>query len=183
MKNLVLLCFRDINRKQKEVSDETLSLNTQVVKMVNRKINNIQFNNINNLHPHQRAAVVDELADNATNRAITNDFINSLSTDDPSTEPTEIRLDSHNLEKEVETSRRIGNIISFIVGDLGPEYKRLKTVREHLLSRNRLLTEQHIDHVNTGLEIEKLIDNNKGSLIDTYADTSAEMPSYMDPED
>jgi hypothetical protein len=184
MKNSVLLCLRDINRTQKQISDETLLINTQVTKMVNNKINAIQDSSFNNLLPHQKSVAMDQVIENYTNRVVINQFIDSLDMNNPLTEPTEIRLDRVKLENEVETSRRIGNILSHVVGNLGPEHDRLKRIREFLINRNSMLTEQHIDHVNTGLEIEKSIEeNNRGSLVEDYANTSTEMPSYMDPED
>jgi hypothetical protein len=183
MKKSVLLCLRDINRKQKEISDDTLIMNSQVTNMVNHKINEIQVSYYNNLLPHQKAVAMDQVVENFSNRAVLNQFINSLDINNPVTEPTEIRLDRIKLENDVETSRRIGNILSQVVGNLGSEHDRLKRIREFLVSRNSMLTEQHIDHVNTGLELDKLIENNRGSLVEDYANTSTEMPSYMDPED
>lgn len=184
MSYLVLLCFRDINRRQKQISDDTLSINSQVTMMVNNKINRLQLNHFNGLLPHQKDAAINEISENLLNKNMINQFINNLDIDDPSTEPTEIRLDRIKLEREVETSTKIGNILTHVVGDLGPDYNRLKRIREHLVNRNRILTEQHIDHVNTGLELDTLIENNnRGSLIEDYANPSMEMPSYMDPED
>jgi hypothetical protein len=183
MKNSVLLCLRDINRTQKQISDDTLIINTQVTRMVNNKINEIQNSSINHLLPHQRSVAMDQVINNYSNKVVLNQFINSLDINDPLTEPTEIRLDRIKLENDVETSRRIGNILSQVAGNLGPEHDRLKRIREFLVNRNSMLTEQHIDHVNTGLELERLIENNSGSLVEDYANTSAEMPSYMDPED
>jgi hypothetical protein len=183
MRDSVLLCLRDINRTQKQISDDTLIINTQVTKMVNNKINAIQVSHYNNLLPHQKAVAMDQVIENSSNREVINQFINSLDINNPITEPTEIRLDRIKLENDVETSRRIGNILSHVVGNLGPEHDRLKRIREFLVNRNSMLTEQHIDHVNTGLELERLIENNRGSLVEDYANTSTEMPSYMDPED
>jgi hypothetical protein len=183
MKNSVLLCLREINSKQKEISDDTLIINTQVTKKVNNKINEIQVSYFNNLLPHQKAVAMDQEVKNLNNKSVINQFINSLDTNDPITEPTEIRLDRIKLENDMETSRRIGNILSQVVGNLGPEHDRLKIIREHLVNRNSMLTEQHIDHVNTGLELDRLIENNRGSLVEDYANPSAEMPSYMDPDD
>ena len=183
MKNSVLLCLREINRKQKQISDDTLIINTQVTKMVDNKVNEIHVSHFNNMLPHQQAVAMDQVVENFSSRAVINQFINSLNINNPVTEPTEIRLDRIKLENDVETSRRIGNILTQVMGDLGPEYNRLKAIREYLVSRNSILTEQHIDHVNTGLELDKLIENNRGSLVEDYANTSTEMPSYMDPED
>lgn len=183
MKKSVLLCLREINSKQKQISDDTLIINTQVTKMVNHKINDIQVSRFNELLPHQKAVAMDQVIDNYSSRAVLNEFINNLDINNPITEPTEIRLDRIKLENDVETSRRVGNLLNQVVGSLGPEHDRLKSIRELLVRRNNILTEQHIDHVNTGLEIDRLIENNSGSLVADYADTSAEMPSYMDPED
>ena len=184
MSLLVLLCFRDINRKQKQISDELLSVNSQVTRMVNRRIDVVQYSYCNQLLPHQIEVVGNEYGQSLISKTMINEFINNLDIDDPTTESTEVRLDRIKLEKEVDTTNKAGNILDFVVGDLGPEYNKLKTIRQHLFNRNRMLTEQHIDNVNTGIELDKLIDNNKsGSLIEDFANPSAEMPSYMDPED
>ena len=112
-----------------------------------------------------------------------NGFIDTLDIEDATTEPTEILLDSHKLVNEVETSRGIGRLFEHYVGDMGSEYRRMVKARDFLLARNKMLSEEHIDHVNTGIAIEKLIEESKGSLIADFANTSTEMPSYMDPED
>ena len=44
MSSLVLYCFRDINRKQKQISDDLLGINSRVTKMVN---NNFLILNMN----------------------------------------------------------------------------------------------------------------------------------------
>src|SRR4051794_27424565 len=187
MKKSVLLCLRDINKTQKQISDDTLIMNTQVTKMVNNKINEIQVSYFNNLLPHQKAVAMDQVVENFSNRAVLNQFINSLDINNPVTEPTEIRLDRIKLENDVETSRRIGNkntikknkkirknkiklendveknrrienIIKKIVRNLGSKNNRLKRNKKILVKKNSILTEKQIENVNTGLELDKLIE-------------------------
>lgn len=180
----ILSLLRQIVDRQKNVSSEILYTNYRVTKLVNNKINEIQIGHLNNLsEDKQKAAAVEYATTLLHNRSI-NNLVDSLDIDNPTTEPTETRLNRFKLEREIEASNIVENILQEVVRDLGPEYNRLKKVREYLDNRNNQLIEQHIDLVNKGIEIDRLIEkDNGGSLVEDYADTSAEMPSYMNPED
>ena len=183
MKYLALLCFRDINQKQKEISNELLNINTSINRAINDRIREIQINKINQLPPEQKSEVMNELTIDAGYSVMIDQATQGLNIDDPTTEPFEMQLGGLKIEQRVITSRKVENIITRTLGDFDSYYNWLKRLRENALDRNKILREQHIDHVKTGIELNKLIENSQGSLIDDYADTSTEMPSYMDPED
>ena len=183
MKGSILESLRVINDDQKRVSDELLTTNSGITKMVNSRILEVQAHYFNNLSSNQQQAVIDEISKERYHNAGLSDLIELLDINNPVTEPTEIRLDREKLSNSSETTRKIGNLLDLVVGDLGRYYNTLTRSRDYLDSRNALLTEQHIDNINTGIEIDKEIEKNRGSLIDDYADTSTEMPSYIDPDD
>jgi len=184
MKSVFLLFLREFNQKQKGMSQNTLECNYKIHNQVINRISNIQAAYINDLHPHQKRAVLEEFLKSKQNRETIDRFIETIDTDDPSTEGTETRLDRIKYEIKTETSQRVGNILNHIYSDLGPEYNKLISIRDRLDKGHRKYTELHIDNVNAGMEIDKLIEeNNTGSLVSDYADPNTEMPSYMDPED
>lgn len=122
MTKLVLLCFRDINSKQKEISNETLDINMTINKIVNDRIKAIHNSKLNDLPPDQKNAAINEISNNTTYMSILNRTTDRLDIDDPSTEPLEMRLDRLKLEREAASSIKVGNIITEVVGDLGPYY-------------------------------------------------------------
>lgn len=186
MKASILKCLQQINDKQKIMSDELLLNSTRVTYVVSNKIDDIHRAHYHTLSSQQRHAAGEEVRDYFMARTLIDIFTESLDIEDATTEPTEMRLNRVNLENKIETSKRIGNMLSFTANDLGPEHKRLFELRENLSMANENLVNKHIDNVNVGIELEKEIkkeENRGGSLIDDYADTSTEMPSYMDPED
>jgi len=184
MKSVFLLVVREVNQEQKRLSQNTLELNYKIHNEVIKRLSNIQAQYLTDLHPHQKQAVIEEFLKSKNNRETIDSFIETIDTDDPSSEGTETRLDRIKYESKTETIKMVGNILNHLYGDLGPEYNKLISIRDRLDKGHRKYTELHIDNVNAGMEIDKLIEeNNKGSLVSDYADPNTEMPSYMDPED
>lgn len=185
MKKSVLEVLREINQHQKELSDQALSINSDVTKLVNSKIDNININYLPGLAQHFKSELVQEaIAHRSLNEGISR-RIHELDLDDPNTEVEEIMLDRVKLRSKVDFTRKCGNIIEASEGDLGTEYRKLKVIREWLSVRNQTLTNEHLDNVRAGIQINREIENenNSGSLVDDYADLNLEQPGYMDPED
>lgn len=183
MTRLVLLCFRDINRKQKEISSNALDINTNFNTILNNRIMSIHRSKLDQLPHEQKVAVLSELYTNRVYQQQLTQATNTLDIDDPSTELLEMRFDRLKIESKTASSIKVENIIKAVLGDFGPHYNWLKELREQSNDRNRMLIDQHVDNVKAGLELDNLIENSRDSLIDDYANTSTEMPSYMDPED
>jgi len=184
MKPTVVSLLREINEKQKDLSHSTLVFNSKVSNMVNNRIGEIQSQYLTSLYPHQRQAVREELIDSRSNIETIDGYIESINLNDPSTEVTETRLDRIKYESQVESTKKVGNLLNHIFGNLGSEYNKLTGMRDRLNKAHGKYTELHIDNVNAGLELDKLTEeNNRGSLVSDYADPNTEMPSYMDPED
>lgn len=183
MTRLVLLCFRDINQRQKEISNNTLNISDSINNVVNGRIRAIHESKFDQLPPEQKNEVINELQTDAGYTSMISQATRGLNIDDPNTEPLEMGLDGLKLEQKVITSIKIENIIKRTLGDFDPYYNWLTRLRQDGLNRNKMLREQHIENVKAGIELNRLIENSEGSLIDDFANTSTEMPSYMDPED
>lgn len=184
MKLSFVSLLRVINEKQTDLSHSTLLFNSKVSNIVNNRIGEIQSQYYTSLYPYQRQAVTRELINSRHNIETIDGYIESINLNDPSTEITETRLDRMKYESQVESTKKVGNLLNHIFGNLGSEYNKLTGMRDRLNKAHGKYTELHINNVNAGMEIDKLIEeNNRGSLVSDYADPNTEMPSYMDPED
>lgn len=185
MKYCALLCWRDINQKEKVKSTNALDLNATIITRTEAQINAESAAALTScpvevqrrVH-RERARVRDQVSEIQSE-------IEELDTADPTTEVQEIALDREKLEVKVGLTSYISNTIQRYVGNMGTNHYRRINARDLLMDRNEALSSEHKKNVEIGVSIEEELDKceEKKSLIDDYANLDTQMPSYMDPED
>lgn len=181
----ILRQLSDENDRQKRISDELLNINANMLGRVNGSIRGHLDANSYVLQGQGLFEYKMTFMQSILDRWVIRRFINTMPTNVPSTEPTEICLDRVHMQTEIDGSTKRANLIQSAGGNMGEEFSKLVRIRDFLSRRNQELTDQHIALVNFGLTIDRAIDvvEGRSSLVDDYADVSSDMPSYMDPED
>lgn len=108
--------------------------------------------------------------------------ISKLNIDDAKSEITETLLNRSITNTYIENTKKWQDVLGPIANELGQNYKELVQKLDGLDETNKTLVDNHLELTNKNIELNKSIDN-KGSLLEDFADTSVNMPSYMDPED
>ena len=192
---------REDIRVKKVLSDEAYLQNSIAVRKTNQRINEIQDERSQDLDQFHRDEINGIIIKNLEERQEYDKKINELNLDDPSSEPTQATLYHEKLSNDVEMSKKIGNILDYVKGNLpgeaGVRYDTFKIMRDDLLEANKAYLDIHLDIYNYLILFIRNQNNNdnnkdnninnpdtnKGSLIDDYADPNLDQPSYTEPED
>lgn len=173
---------RKANDDLLDVSSEKLLENKLELNKANQDIFKAQSSIFSNVTEEKQKEIASTLENNDNKISYIQDEINKLPIEGAKSEITETHLNRSNTNAWTECNSKIRDILGSKVDDLGQNYKELVEKRDALDETSKSLTDNHLQLLNKDIEIENLIES-RGSLVEDFADTSVDMPSYTDPED
>lgn len=181
-----------IINKLKELDNSSLQRiqNQQDLKYYDSELNRKQMEMLGNLDEHLQQQVLSAIRYKEDQEEKLLDEISNLDKNDKNIKLNNIELDNKIIENRLNFTNFFKNILSSsnvpVFNDQRLENFYLQTNIAILTGRNNLFTTTDKDKAKEIITLkEELVkeQKNSGSLIDDFADTSTEMPSYMDPED
>lgn len=175
-----LLIEKKANDDLLDVSSNNVADNRLNVQKAYAEIITQQSLSSSNLPTEKRIEMNSILLETSKRIDYLNTEINKLDVDDAKSEITETLLKRSINDALIEATKKREDVLGPI--ELGQNYKQLVEKMHDLDETGKSLVDNHLELVNKNIEINKSIDN-IGSLVKDYADTSVNMPSYMDPDD
>ena len=163
-KLLVLKLFQEFNDRQLVYTNDILTHSTITTKNLNNTIDQMQATHVNRLPLIMQWDINTENSQTQSQINAIRNRIDNLNLDDSYTEVTQVSLERLILEKKVESTKRVGNILNTFLGDLGTEHNQLGSFRDRLVDRNNILKNIHLDLVRTNVELQREIDNATNDL-------------------
>lgn len=177
-----LLMEKKANDDLLEDSSNNVSDNKLNIQKVFAEITTQQSLSVSNLSDEKKSEMASIMLETSKKIEYLRAEINKLDFDDAKSEITETLLNRSISDTLIESTKKREDVLGPIVNELGQSYKELVEKRDGLNETGKALVDNHLQLVNKNIEINKSIEN-KGSLVEDYADTSVDMPSYMDPDD